>query len=908
LLKIHREDHQNVLAAFFTLFGAMMGHAMLETARDALFLSRLPASRLPIAYLAIAGLAVLAARINRHCATVYRGRVLLSSSLLLAAAVNAAMWLLSGAQSSATLYVFYVWTGLLATVVVVQFWLLLSDAYTVSQAKRLYALIGAGGLLGATCGALAAASLLQKVDARDLILFASAAFAVSALGPRYISGGERDAPPRSVPADESPTRGGLAFLRGHPYLRRLALLVLLSTITVTLADYVFKATVAARVEPDELGTFFGQFYASLNAVALLVQLSLAPWLLRNAGVNRTLSVMPGLLLVAAVGFLAAPGLAVALVLKGIDGSLRHSVHRTSSELLYVPLPGEIRHRFKAFIDSVGQRGGQAVASIAILGAISVGAATEHLAAAVAVLAGAWLTAVYGIKRHYLELFRQQLRGGTIDLRASVPELDLHQLETLMSALNSADDAQVIGSLDLLDQHNKLNVIPALILYHPSHEVVLRALELFSKAGRRDFATIAQRLLAGDNNEVRAAAVRAISAVAPDEPRLRQLLRDRSTRVRATALVALMTNGFAGAEDAEHAVRHIIADGAMGARRALARAIRYQPDDRLAWILLELARIDDRPLQLEVALAITAQPHPRFLPALLSMLAVRSLRVAARQAFVAIGPAALDFLDQSLANPTLELAIRRHIPRTISRFQSAKAAAILLAHLSDSGDGMTRFKILRGLGRIKTNNPRIFLDNRILREAAYSTLQRIITLIHWRRTMDLKTAAEPAYATRGAELLISLFREKERNATERLFRLLDLLRPKENFQLVYHGLRSPNPKTRASSRELLEHLVEPAIREPVLALADEIGDDQRLARMRGFHSPADLSYRGLLRELLEDSSEAVRSIAAYHIGEIGLDDLRDELMASRPKHASYLRDVVEHALSVLGIARPEVTRA
>ena len=57
LTGVRGEERRSAFAALFTLASFMAGHALLETARDALFLASWPASALPWAYLAIAGLA-----------------------------------------------------------------------------------------------------------------------------------------------------------------------------------------------------------------------------------------------------------------------------------------------------------------------------------------------------------------------------------------------------------------------------------------------------------------------------------------------------------------------------------------------------------------------------------------------------------------------------------------------------------------------------------------------------------------------------------------------------------------------------------------------------------------------------------------------------------------------------------
>ena len=56
--RVRPDERRDVLGAFLTLLGFMTGHALLETARDALFLASLPARRLPWAYLAIAVIAL----------------------------------------------------------------------------------------------------------------------------------------------------------------------------------------------------------------------------------------------------------------------------------------------------------------------------------------------------------------------------------------------------------------------------------------------------------------------------------------------------------------------------------------------------------------------------------------------------------------------------------------------------------------------------------------------------------------------------------------------------------------------------------------------------------------------------------------------------------------------------------
>ena len=55
-------ERRDAWAAFLTLFGLIASHAVLETARDALFLAKVPATQLPWVFLAVAGLSWTHAR------------------------------------------------------------------------------------------------------------------------------------------------------------------------------------------------------------------------------------------------------------------------------------------------------------------------------------------------------------------------------------------------------------------------------------------------------------------------------------------------------------------------------------------------------------------------------------------------------------------------------------------------------------------------------------------------------------------------------------------------------------------------------------------------------------------------------------------------------------------------------
>ncbi len=210
------------------------------------------------------------------------------------------------------------------------------------------------------------------------------------------------------------------------------------------------------------------------------------------------------------------------------------------------------------------------------------------------------------------------------------------LEILIAALSSSEDSEVIEALDLLEAEDRARLVPALILYHPSRAVVLRALAIFERSLRQDFVVIADRLLSSGDPEVRAAALRARSVVRPSPDVLRAALDDPSEAVRATALVGLAHPGVPEAEKARRDLEALAREGSTVAQIAIARALRDRPGAVFDEVLAILAESSDAALLCETAAAIERVGGARFLPLLLPMLAKRRVRAAARAAFAAMG--------------------------------------------------------------------------------------------------------------------------------------------------------------------------------------------------------------------------------------------------------------------------------
>ena len=704
-------------ALLFLLVGA---HGLLETARDGIFLVEQPVSRLPWLYLAVtAGVLVLTPLQRR----LWSGRAHVAVPLTLAAAatVTLGFWAFSAARDS--VLGFYVWTALFSSLVFVQFWLTADEAFTVDEAKRAFGFIAAGGLLGAVSGTGVARIALGYTDPRNLLLIsagvtiAGAVLALLATRP-HCQGPE--AQPEMTAARAMP-----GYVKHDPYLRLLAVLALLTAASATLIDYLFKAVVAAGTVPERIPRLVANVYLGQSALALVVELVLVGVLLRNTGVTRSLALLPLVVLAGASGFAVGAGLVAMLVLKTLDGGLRPSLYRVGTELLFLPIgPGE-RRVVKPSIDTLGQRGGQAVASLFLLGlpllpeTHRMGAATIGLA----IVGVAWVQATWVLRRRYVQRFQRELGEGRVSA-TSLGRLDLASAEILVAALGSSNVREVLTALDVLAASERLRLIPALILYHPDPVVVRAALRLLSTVRRPDVDALLPFLLRHADDQVRATAAELWSRAEHPADALRAAAQDPSPKVRGSALIALSATDAGG--DARTRLAEIAAGPDIEGRRALAWAIGNAPRADLIPVIETLFASGDIETRRELLRAAPGlpTPPPELISQLISLLVEPRLRPGVRDALVAMGAPALAELERLLLSPDTPYPLARELPAGIARFPPESAAAPLLRRLVQARGGLDRFRSLRALNQLRRTHPRLPLDAGALASALELELRSV----------------------------------------------------------------------------------------------------------------------------------------------------------------------------------------
>jgi HEAT repeat protein len=497
------------------------------------------------------------------------------------------------------------------------------------------------------------------------------------------------------------------------------------------------------------------------------------------------------------------------------------------------------------------------------------------------LAVGWCVCAIVIRRHYLDMFRGRIyRGEGFN---AFPDLDMASLETLISALDSGNENEVVAALEVLESEGKPGLVPSFILYHPSEQVIDRALALFVHSGRASTVPVAERLLEHPSAHVRAAAVGATSILAFDERRLRQMLsHEESAEVRASIMVNLIASGKIVGSDARDALDAIVLHGKPAAKVALVQAIAGREATGFDDTLTRLAADQDPAVRLSVARAVGKLHSSSLLPVLVKLLMNEQTRTVARSNLVGFGREGIEYLTQALCDPSVDSPARWQIPLTLVMFGSEEEVApFLLERLIKDSSGMVRFRCILALENMVEENPQLKLDRTILDQAIASTVARAYRYLDRRVALEQATTAQSKPETDGYALLRSALHDKETNAIDRVFRLLDLSYRNESFDEIRAGLDSGSAEARASSLELIENIIAPPLRAAIIGLVDDVDDvddRERLSHSRPYHSVQPLDLEGVLRQIVKESSSiAIRAIAIFHIGELGLAALRPELL-------------------------------
>jgi AAA family ATP:ADP antiporter len=844
------------LRVFFVLMLTIAGHTVLETARDTLFLSKLPPKMLTLVYVCVAagmlGITPLNVRLTRRAG----GRNALVVSLLLAAFVTA--WFRTRAPSPTVVFSLYVFGTISATVLIGQFWLLVGAIFSAAQSRRLFGPLASGGVVGAIAGAGVATLLIEITSVRSLLSIATLFYFCAAW---LVSKVPLDEATLRTEQATTPIAPELTKLGRDPFLWRLAAIAALSIAVSIVIDYLYRAKVASSLRPAQLGPFFARYQLALNIGSLLLQLTVTSSVVQRIGVLGLALTAPALLtLGGTLSALSGASFGVVVLLKATDSAMRNSLGRVASELLWAPVENQARGR--GLVELLVTRATQALAGVALLGITLSGRVSPVLlAVGAAVLSGLWLLVGVGLRAPYIARFRSALSRGSVERDFTLGELDLTSLEMLVEALAKPEANEVIASMNVLAERNRGRLIPALILLHGDERVLVRALELFASAKRSDWQPLAERLLDNSSPKVRLAAVRAF-ALAGSSPVLEKVAAHGDPTLRAFALLYLaQLDGKELPEDPLTWTLFHNDDEQHTMKLAFIETLAAHPPLDATRILLGMAHLPA--LHRAVTESLELVGDGASIPYLIDRLKFADERLAARRGLVRLGAPAFEALKTALADASTERRVRIHIARTIAAFATSEAVSVLLDVMGSAQEGLVRYKALRGLGQLARETPLSIAVKPVLEDLKRNGLE-YLRLFSVKTAIEEDRAAAPRLAVK---LVIELLDDKIQQSFDRIGRLLQLVHRGDDIRTIFAALTGLDRRQRGRAIEFLDALIRGLGRDSddVAALLRLIVDElpavdraQRAAEFVGVFAGA----QSTLELLANDTDDILRELAAH----------------------------------------------
>ena len=922
-LNIHPGDLRRGVLLSSCLFLIISAYVIGKVARDALFLGEFAAVRLPYADIAsgilVGFIVFLYLRLGRRMSM---GSLLIASPLVFAG-MCILFWFLAHYYNPRWLFpTFYIWVGIFGVLAPTQVWTLANYLLTTREAKRIFGMVGGAGICGwifagyiskVVTEAFGTESLLLGMAALLLICAALMAFASKngeltldlskALSSSLSGAGRND------------LRDSLHSVFSSPYLRAIAVVICISSFATTLTGWQFKALAKiSSGSEDSLAIFFGNFYFYAGVLALLFQLFLTTRLLRRFGIGPMLFVLPIFVLAGSVGLGILGTVGAALFLRGGDQVLRYSIDRSTSELLYLPLPQQVKLKAKWFIDTVVWRFGDGLAGVAVL--IFAGQfhwAPRQLSWIALLLTVGWLAAVQVAGKQYVAVLKDSIGQHRLDAeQATALALDRSTADYLTSKLRTSDLNEILYALSLFEVERQRAAHPVIesLLTHPAPQVRQKAISLLSAAGDKSVRPAIESLLKDADHNVRTEAMLYLIYHAHVDPLalLAEPGQVADFSVRSAVAAYLARPGEAQSIETARQILDEMSreEGAAEGERArleVARLLGEIPDSfdsLLATLMRDPANVVAR----EATRSAGALRKSSLIPILLEHLSNDELSGVAAEALAKFGDPIVRVLGEHLADASRLMVTRRAIPPILVSIGTAAAAEVLQDNLLETNTAL-RFQVISALNKIQQLHPEIEIDKQLL-----ETVLAAEIMGHYRSYQILESLRGPGNVD---EPVLRALGESIRQELERIFRLLGLLYPRLDLHSAYFGLQSKDPTVYDNALEFLENVLKSQLRGMLVPLLDgKVSPKDRAVIAERVVRAKVENREQAVAELVASDDPWLKSCGAYAIGSLGLLTLEGELDRCLEHPDPLLRETARAAkIRLQGVStksrRPEAVR-
>ena len=437
----HKQSDAAVMAAMLVAAAMIANHVGGLATRDALFFSNFDITALPVMLIGASLFSIATVVFFSRAMPRLSPQRLVPWGFGISGVLLLAEWGMISVSPRIAAVAFYLHLAVVGAFLISGFWSVINERFDPRTAKKRISRIAGAATVGGLAGGIVAERVAVLLSVSTMLPLLAlmhffCAWRLGVLRPLPGSG--------SPPADRHPVSdvksSGFRIVAQEPYLRSLAVLVLLGTLSAALIDYVFKShAVATYQQGEELLRFFAIFYMVIGLLTFVLQTSLGRVSLEKLGLVKTVATLPAAVIVGVLGVFFAPGLASASVARASEAVLRSSLFRSGYELFYTPISLRDKRATKSLIDVGFQRLGDALGggTVRLLLFLGPQLAQSAMLISAALIAGVGLVVARNLHQGYIGALEKSLLNRGVELDLSEIE-DKTTRQTMVQTMVSLD--------------------------------------------------------------------------------------------------------------------------------------------------------------------------------------------------------------------------------------------------------------------------------------------------------------------------------------------------------------------------------------------------------------------------------------------------------------------------------------
>jgi AAA family ATP:ADP antiporter len=721
----------------------------------------------------------------------------LSLSLGFFSAGNLVFWLLVNRPSPrpAIFFLLYSWGDIFLVTAVTQFWIFVNDLFYPREAKKRIGFFVSGGLLGGVGGSLIALFRPGGIQTEGLILAGPAALLLCILIILFVSRlWARETTPEAAPNPEKrPDRAGffqsLSLLKSHRYLLLLSGMMMAAIVVSNLVDFQFKWVAQDFYSDTNARTsFFALFYLLILVFSYFFTVVMTSRILKQFGIRVALLILPLILLVAFVSlfFIPQAGLIIwAVVIKGSDKSLSHSLTQSVRELLYIPIPQDIKYKAKVFIDMFLNKFADGLAGLLLIAASLFFRLNLREVSLLAIgFVFIWVALNLRIHREYINIIKMNIPIKWRDAgKLLTDKIDLDMTKLVFDTLESRERSSVLYAMNCFDLIKKEKMSPEM-----------------------------QKLISLKADELQARSMGCLLDVPGEDmvPEFDDALDIEALDTQIKEIMSLDVYQELMREQIEKATRDQRPAGEIGRMEAAKILGRMNPDLPLTRNLKKLLE-DKSPEVVRYAAESAGRLRNRdFVPLLVRLLARQAVQEEARRALIAYGEPIVGTLKDYLSDQEEDILIRRAIPGILAQAGSQRAADLLTLELG-KGSTDVEAEIIEALHWLKSNQAPLQFSEK-------TVLTKVVALI--RKCYLLYLEIQDLRADKKKEILAGDIESHLSLTLKEIFELLGLVYPQDDITRAYQNILAGTKKGLEYSVELLDNILRKEVKDLLLPLLED----------------------------------------------------------------------------------------